>query len=274
MPLSNVTTDALAKLRNLADRGDETAKVIVEMMNGTNWPSLSAGTETSNVIRITGQVKDQDGQAVAAVKNVRLVAKMALGTPKTECAYATAAALPACTAAGTGVGHTLTANANAALAVDGVTVAAADRILVKDQVAGDDNGIYVVTTVGDGSTAFVLTRATDFDAVGEMPYGANVFIRSGKANAGKTFVHTTVATITVDTTALTFADYASLVQLGLGAAGATVKSGATSRDLWLQTAATGAFSVDVTGVAATIGDVLLEATVDNGETELLVITFA
>jgi hypothetical protein len=273
MPLSNVTTDALAKLRSLADRGDETAKVIVEMMNGTNWPSLTAATEGSNIIRVAGQIKDQDGQAVASVKNVRVRAKLALGTAKTEVVVATAAALPAVTAAGTGVGHTLTADAVGVLTVDGVAVASGDRILVKDQVATDDNGIYTLTTVGTGGVAFVLTRATDFDALAEMPYGSNVFVRTGKANAGKTFVLTSTV-VTVDTTGLTFTDLDTLITLGIGAAGATIKSGTGTRDLWLQTASTGAFSVDVTSVAAWVGDVLLEATVDNGETELAVLTFA
>jgi hypothetical protein len=272
MPVT-LSSSILSTLRSLAARGDQTAVALVAIMNGTNTAALTAATEASEIIRISGQVKDADGQAVAAVKNVRVKAKLALGTPKTEVVVATAAALPACTAAGTGVGHTLTADAVGVLTIDGVAVASGDRILVKNQVAGDDNGIYTLTTVGTGGVAFVLTRATDFDALGEMPYGSNVFVRTGKANAGKTFVLTSTV-VTVDTTALTFTDLDTLVTLGLGAAGATVKSGTGSRDLWLQTASTGAFSVDVTSVSAWTGDVLLEVDVDNGETELLVVTFA
>ena len=44
-----------------------------------------------------------------------------------------------------GVGATLTANANGALTVDGQTMVAAERLLVKDQAAGLQNGIYTVT---------------------------------------------------------------------------------------------------------------------------------
>jgi hypothetical protein len=124
---------------------------------------------------------------------------------------ATAAALPACTAAGTGVGHTLTGNANGALTVDGVACAANDRVLVKNQVAADDNGIYDVTTVGSGGAAFVLTRSTDFDAAaaGEIVRGATAHVTAGTANAGTSWELTTSGAIVVDTTNLTFVKLAS-----------------------------------------------------------------
>lgn len=266
-------SSALATLRHLAASGDAYATGIMAILNNTFWPSLTAAAEAGNAIRVTGQIKDQDGQAVAAVKNVRIKAIMA-NTPLTEVALATTAALAACTPAGTGVGHTLTENANGALTIDGVAAAVGMRVLVKDQAAADDNGIYTVTAAGSGAAVFVLTRATDFDAVGEMVYGASVFVRGGDTNAGKTFVHTTTAAITVDTTNLTFADLDSLCSIGLGAAGATVKAKTSARDLWVQTSATGGFSIDVTGAAATIGDVLLEAVTDNGEVELVKVTFA
>lgn len=60
---------------------------------------------------------------------------------------ATTAALPAVTYAnGTGgVGATLTADANGALpAQDGVTLVVNDRLLVKDQAAQLQNGIYIL----------------------------------------------------------------------------------------------------------------------------------
>ncbi len=120
---------------------------------------------------------------------------------------ATAAALPACTAAGTGVGHTLTANAVGILTVDGVATVLNDRILVKDQSATDDNGIYAVTTAGTAGVAFVLTRATDFDqaAAGEIAKGEAAYATAGATNIGTSWVLTTAGVITVDTTGLTFA---------------------------------------------------------------------
>jgi hypothetical protein len=84
---------------------------------------------------------------------------------------ATSAPLPACTAAGAGVGKTLTASANAALLIDGVAVVLNDRVLVHNQAATADNGPYTVTQPGTGALPFILTRAVDFDATTEAAVG-------------------------------------------------------------------------------------------------------
>lgn len=117
---------------------------------------------------------------------------------------ATAAALNACTAAGSGVGKTLTQNAAAVENIDGVAVVAGDRILVKNQVAAKDNGIYTVTTVGTVAVKQVLTRATDSDSSAKMTSGTFVWVNAGTANAHSLYVLTTANPITLDTTALTF----------------------------------------------------------------------
>jgi hypothetical protein len=86
-----------------------------------------------------------------------------------------------------GVGATLTnAGANAAFATDGVSPTINSRILVRLQTAQAQNGIYVLTTVGDGSTPWVLTRATDFDTAAEMSGGDFTFVDAGStlANTG------------------------------------------------------------------------------------------
>jgi hypothetical protein len=120
---------------------------------------------------------------------------------------ATVAALPACTAAGTGVGHTLTADAVGVLSVDSTAVVLNDRVLVKDQIAADDNGIYLCTTAGTAGVAFVLTRATDFDAAsaGEVAKGEGALVSAGATLIGTSWILTTSGAITVDTTSLTFA---------------------------------------------------------------------
>lgn len=126
-----------------------------------------------------------------------------------SCKLATAAVLPDCTAAGSGVGKTLTANAVGVLTIDGTATVLNDRILVKDQATGADNGIYKVTTEGTSGVAFILTRATDSDADAEVTAGAFTFIEEGTANGDEGWVLTTNDTITVDTTALTFTQFSS-----------------------------------------------------------------
>jgi hypothetical protein len=86
-----------------------------------------------------------------------------------------------------GVGATLTnAGANAAFSVDGVSPSVNARILVKNQTSQAQNGIYVLSTVGDGSTPWVLTRATDFDSAVEIAGGDFTFVDAGNtlANTG------------------------------------------------------------------------------------------
>lgn len=147
---------------------------------------------------------------------------------------ATAAALPANTAAGSGVGKTLTADANGALTVDGVAVATGNRILVKDEATGADNGIYVVTQTGSAGTPYILTRATDADTNTEMNAGLAVFAEEGTTNGDTGWVLTTDDTITVDTTALVFSQFT-----GTGAiiAGAGLLKTGNTLDVELDTAA-------------------------------------
>jgi hypothetical protein len=98
-----------------------------------------------------------------------------------------------------GVGATLTnADTQAAFATDGTTPSLNDRILVKNQTTTSQNGIYILTTVGSGSTNWVLTRATDFDTPTEIAGGDFTFVDNGTslANTGWVCINevTTVGT--------------------------------------------------------------------------------
>ena len=120
---------------------------------------------------------------------------------------ATAGALNAYTAAGAGVGKTLTQNAPAIENIDGVALVAGNRVLVNDvgTATAADRGIYTVTTVGTGAVAQVLTRAVDADGNAEMTSGIHVRVEEGTVYGGGHFVLSTANPIVVDTTALSFA---------------------------------------------------------------------
>jgi hypothetical protein len=108
-----------------------------------------------------------------------------------------------------GVGATLTnAGANAALTIDGHNLASGERVLVKNQTTGFQNGLYTVTTVGDGSTPWVLTRATDADnsPAGEIAYGDFSFVQNG-SQAGFGFIVNTTGTITIGTTSISYVQF-------------------------------------------------------------------
>jgi parallel beta-helix repeat protein len=125
--------------------------------------------------------------------------------------YISVAALPANTYANgsSGVGATLTANANGALSVDGVAVAMSDRVMIKDEATQSHNGIYVVTAVGDGSNPYVLTRSTDMDQSSEIQ-GAFALATAGGTNANTGWVVTSSGPYTVGTTDIVFSKFTTV----------------------------------------------------------------
>ena len=135
---------------------------------------------------------------------------------------ATAAALPANTYNNgtSGVGATLTANANGALTVDGVAAVVGNRILVKNEVTQANNGVYTVTQVGNGSTPYILTRATDFDTSGsgvnKIDAGDFFLVTAGSTLSNTSWVQQTPLPIVVGTTAIVFTQFAAPVLYSAG----------------------------------------------------------
>ena len=142
------------------------------------------------------------------------------------CVYATTAALPSSTYNNgvSGVGATITANANGALVIDGHTfVAPADtgkRVLIKNQANAAYNGAYTVTQVGDAGSPFILTRATDFNTPGtgvnQIDAGDFFLITSGTANSNTSWVQQTPLPITVGTTSIVFAQFGAPITYSAG----------------------------------------------------------
>lgn len=141
-------------------------------------------------------------------------------SPRTSCRAGTTAALTVTYANGaSGVGATLTnAGTQAALVLDGVTMAVNDRVLVKDQVSTFENGIYVVTDIGSGATNWILTRATDYDtaAANEVVEGSYTIVSQGAVNATNMFVETGAGPFTIGTTPIVFSAFNSAAGISVG----------------------------------------------------------
>ena len=84
--------------------------------------------------------------------------------------------------------------------IDGVTLIAGDRVLVKNQTSAAQNGIYVVN-------ASAWTRATDMDIAAEFENSSVVPVAEGAVNKDSMWQLITDGTITVGTTALTFQSF-------------------------------------------------------------------
>ena len=104
-----------------------------------------------------------------------------------------------------GVGATLTnSGTQAALTLDGITLAAGNRVLVKDQTTALQNGIYTVTNIGSSSTNWILTRATDYDVIAQTVRGDIINVISGTVNSSSLWMLTSSIT-TIGTDSFTFA---------------------------------------------------------------------
>jgi hypothetical protein len=89
-----------------------------------------------------------------------------------------------------GVGSTLTIPATATLNIDGITNwSVFDGILVKDQVNAFENGRYYISTIGNISENWVLTRCAKCDEPSEIP-SMYIFVQEGLVYASTGWVAT------------------------------------------------------------------------------------
>ena len=117
---------------------------------------------------------------------------------------------------------TIASALNADDQIDGITLVNNDRVLVKNQSAGGENGIYVV-----GSSP---ARATDMATGSVLEGGTFVFVEEGTANADNGYVVSTDGTITVGTTAHVWTQFSGAGQITAGD-GLAKGSGATANTM-------------------------------------------
>jgi len=94
--------------------------------------------------------------------------------------------------------------------IDGVSLSAGDRVLVKNQTTGSENGLYVVV---DGGS---WTRAEDADSDSEVTAGLFTFVTEGTSYADTGWVISTNDDITVGTTAITFTQFSGAGVISAG----------------------------------------------------------
>jgi len=221
----NAVNDLKIRLRNnLALRArnvGDTADVDILKISSTDileiLREMSMGSQ-----RITNLLDPAAAQD-AATKQYVDAAFAGLSDPKDAARVATIGALPASTYDNgvSGVGATITADANGALpAIDSVGLSVAERILVKNQVAGLENGIYEVTQLGDVGTPWILTRTSDADNNGGpfsgVTQGMYVPVAEGAVNGALGYMLTTPDPIVLGVTSLAFTQFGESITAGQG----------------------------------------------------------
>ncbi len=146
-------------------------------------------------------------------------------------------------------------------AIDGVTLADGDRVLVKNQTDASQNGIYLA-----GSSP---VRSADANASSEVTSGMFCFVEEGTVNGDNGFVLTTNDPITLDTTDLTFTQFNGAGQIIAG--DALSKSGNTINfnddNITLEVSSD---TARIKGITATaVGDLLIGAATNGGYTRLV-----
>lgn len=233
----NAVNDVKLRLRNnqalRARNAGNTADV--ETLKVSTSDILTILREMSMDSHKITNLADPTNAQDAVTKNYVDAVISGLSDPKDAARVATIAPLAAATYDnGTnGVGATLTANANGALpSIDGVGLSLNDRILVKDQAAGLQNGIYVLSQLGDAGSPWILTRSLDANEGSAhagpadpnlVSQGMLVPVAQGSTNGALGYILTTVDPISLGVTALGFTQFGEVVQAGQG----IVKTGTT-----------------------------------------------
>jgi hypothetical protein len=216
-PLTGAVTGNTAGVHTGAVTGNVTGNV---SGNLTGNVTAASGTSTFNNVTISGAL-DMDSATAATITG--------LASPTNDSDAATKGYVDALAQgidAKASVVAATTANItlSGAQTIDGISIIAGDRVLVKDQSTASNNGIYLCAT---GS----WTRTTDADTYSEL-VAAFTFVEKGTTNADSGFICTIDAGGTLGSTSITWAQFSGAGQItagdGLTKTGNTLNVGTAS----------------------------------------------
>lgn len=247
-----------------ATTGGATASQLRDRSTHTGSQTASTISDFNTAVR-TNRLNEMSAPNAAVAMNSQKITGLATPTAGTDAAnkdYVDGVASGLDVKASVRAATTGNITLSGTQTIDGVSVVAGNRVLVKNQTTGSQNGIYVVA-------AGAWTRATDADSAAEVTPGMFTFVEQGTANGDTGWVLTNDGAITVGTTALTFAQFS-------GAGTYTAGNGLTltGSSFAVTPAASGGISVAAGGVSVdpTIVARKFSATVGDGSATSFVLT--
>ena len=229
----------------------------VGTMSAADKAKLDAATDANTASAIVRS--DASGNFTAGTVTAGTVTGLATPTNGSDAANksyvdASAAGLTVKQAGRAATTANVTLSGGAPSTLDGVTLAASDRILVKNQADQTENGIYYVATLGSGSNG-TWARTTDADTGAELATGTYIFISSGTANANAAYTMVTQGTITLGTSNIVWALFSQVTSIAASSiTGQLIQS--QIQDAAINTAkfAAGLTPVEILGVLPTSGN--------------------
>jgi hypothetical protein len=177
--------------------GAVTAKIPTSVaLPGSPTTTTQATTDASTKIATTAYVTTAVTNAIAGVNPAVAVMAASTGALPNVPTYSNGAS---------GVGATLTANANnVTLVLDAYTPLLNDRLLIKNQAAPAQNGIFTVTQLAGSILPWVLTRAADYDQSSDMNQTGAIPVVNGTVNGTTSWLLTsTIVNVGVDSATYT-----------------------------------------------------------------------
>jgi hypothetical protein len=192
--------------------GGATPVISITAASGSDPGSMSAAhfslVNGATAVNTASTVVRRDASGNFAAGTIATTMVSLSGTPSASTDATTKAyvdAVASNTDVKTSVRVATTANVNlssAPAAIDGVTLVAGNRVLLKDQTTASQNGVYVFA-----GTGLSLTRAADADASAEVTSGMQMWVSEGDDNANTYWIITTPDPIVLGTTALAFTQF-------------------------------------------------------------------
>lgn len=214
------TTAALGTTGNLVggtitptyNNGTSGVGATLTIASSANWTSTAVdGVQLSGVVTAVTPSSPSSGYATYATTTPPAVGQTVIITGANVSGYNVTASVVSVVA---GTSFTIANSTTGAATFTSGAFVSRDRILIKNQAAALQNGIYTVTSGGTtaNSTSFVFTRATDNDSSPELGQGDLTYVINGSVNGNASFVQTSLGSgtngaITVGTDSITWSQF-------------------------------------------------------------------